>query len=430
MKANISIPFNQDYIEFELPRANLSSVHTPRDWTPLENVDAAIAAALGHPLGQPPLEQWVRPVDRVLIVSDDNTRFTPSGLIIRALLNRLNSVGVADDQVTCIMALGTHRYMNEEEMREKVGDEVYRRIRVFNHQWRNPDVLTDLGVSSRGTPIFINRALVEADVVIGLGTVVPHHIPGYSGSGKIIQPGVSGPKTTAATHMLACSGGGDSFLGMADNPVRADLEEIADAVGMKTIFNVVLNQHQETVGVFFGLRDQVFPRAVELARQVFGFEYGETPDIVVAGAHPCELDFWQSHKAQYPAQRMVKPGGVIILCTPAPEGVSPVHTDLLDYTSWPSKRIKAAYRSGELKNGVAAALAAAWAMVREKADVITFSPGISEADKLKLGHTHAPDIHWALDEAFRRQGREARVAVLTHAPDMLPIQVPDDGFTD
>ena len=423
MKPNISIPFDNSFLEFELPEANLSGLYSPREWAPLKDLDAAIAEALDHPLGQAPLKDWVRPSDRVLIVSDDNTRSTPADRIIPALLDRLARAGVRDEQVSCIMALGTHRYMTDDEMRAKVGDPVFDRIRVFNHEWRDPAALTDLGTSSRGTPIVINRAVVEADVVIGLGTVVPHHIPGYSGSGKIIQPGVSGPKTTAETHMLACSGGGDSFLGMADNPVRADLEEIADAVNMKTIFNVVLNQHAETAGVFFGRREQVFPKAVELARKVFGFEYRETPDIVVSGAHPCELDFWQSHKAQYPAQRMVKPGGVIIICTPAPEGVSPVHTDLLDYTPWPSEKIKAAYRAGELKNGVAAALAAAWAMVREKADVITYSPGIPEEDKSRLGHTHAPDIHWALDEAFRRQGKDARVAVLTHAPDMLPIHV-------
>jgi hypothetical protein len=103
--------------------------------------------------------------------------------------------------------------------------------------------------------------------------------------------------------------------------------------------------------------------------------------------------------------------------------VSPVHTDLLDYTGWPSARIKAAYREGRLTNGVAAALAVAWALVREKASVITFSPGIPPEHKAKLGHTHAPGIEWALAEAFRRQGKQARVAVLTHAPELLPVKV-------
>jgi nickel-dependent lactate racemase len=222
--------------------------------------------------------------------------------------------------------------------------------------------------------------------------------------------------------MLSCESGGDSFLGIEDNPVRRDMDDMAGRVGMQTIFNVVMDSDGHVVDVFYGEMRAAFQGGVQAARRIYGVECGETPDIVVANSFPCDLDFWQSHKAQYPAQRIVKPGGTIVVCTPAPEGVSPVHTDLLNYTSWPSAEIKAAYRAGRLKNGVAAALAVAWALVREKASVITFSPGIPPEHKQKLGHTHAPSLQWAVDEALKRQGPQARVAVLTHAPDLLPIQ--------
>ena len=307
-------------------------------------------------------------------------------------------------------------------MKDKVGPEVFGRVRVFNHEWRDQSQLADLGLSIHGTPLWVNKAAVEADVLIGLGAIVPHHIPGYSGSSKIIQPGICGPATTAETHLLACSEGGDSFLGFMDNPVRRDLDDMADKVGMNTIFNVVMNSEGGVVGAFFGEKRQAFAQGVELAKKIYGVPYSETPDIVVTNAYPCELDFWQSHKSQYPAQRIVRKGGVIIICTPAPEGVSPVHTELLSFTAWPSKEILAAYRRGELKNGVATALAVAWALVREHASVINYSPGIPPEDKEKLGHTHAPDLTWAMEEAFRRVGDKARVTVLSHAPDMLPIK--------
>jgi nickel-dependent lactate racemase len=169
-----------------------------------------------------------------------------------------------------------------------------------------------------------------------------------------------------------------------------------------------------------------FKAGVKLAREIYGIEYREAPDIVLANSHPCDLDFWQSHKSLYPAQRMVKPGGTIIVATPAPEGVSPVHTELLDFTAWPSQDIKAAYRDGRLKNGVACALAIAWAMAREHASVITYSPGITPEEKAALGHTHAPTLTWAVEEALRRQGPSARLSVLTHAPEMLPIGPVED----
>ncbi len=419
--ARVSIPFGDTTLGFDISERNLLGVYSPRPVPPVADLEGAIRSAVTAPLGQPPLPEWIRPADRVLILSDDNTRPTPADRILPVLLEQLIGAGVSEDRITCLLALGTHRYMTEREMRVKVGDDVCRRIRVLNHEWMDPGQLVPLGRSARGTPITVNRAAVEADVVIGLGSVVPHHIPGFSGSGKIVQPGICGPETTAATHMLSCSGGGDSLLGEADNPVRADLEEIADRIGLKAVCNVVCSPQGLVAGVFFGSRAAVFPRAVELARGVYGFEYDGVPDVVIAGASPCEIDFWQSHKALYPAQRMVRQGGTIVLCTPAPEGVSPAHGGILEYAGWPSTRIKEARSEGALEDGVAAALAVAWAMVREKADVITYSPGIPEEHKARLGHTHAPSIEWALDEALRRQGRDARVAVLTHAPEMLPI---------
>ncbi|MEN8188202.1 MAG: nickel-dependent lactate racemase, partial [Thermodesulfobacteriota bacterium] len=381
-----------------------------------------IEKALDNPIKQAPLEDWVKANDTILLVSDDNTRLTPADRIIPALLNRLNQAGVPDSNISCIMALGTHRYMTQDEMISKVGDGVYNRIKVINHNWQDQGALVDLGVSKQGTPLQVNRAVVEADVVIGLGAIVPHHIPGFSGSSKIIQPGISGVKTTAETHMLSCESGGDSFLGIEDNPVRRDMDDMADRVGMKTIFNVVLNSDGGVVGIFFGDMRAAYKQGVKLAKKIYGVIYTEEPDIVLVNSHPCNLDFWQSHKSLYPAQRMVKKGGSIIVCTPAPEGVSPVHTDLLAFTSWSSSEIKAAYRSGELKNGVACALAVAWAMVREHAEIITVSDGLSHEDKIKLGHKHAPDIAAALNLGFELQGTGARVSVLTHAPDMLPIR--------
>jgi nickel-dependent lactate racemase len=419
--ATVTVPFDGNPLSFDVPDAGLIEVLTPHASEPAGDLDGEIARALVAPIGQPPLESWVKATDTVLLVADDLTRLTPVDRIIPPLLDRLNAAGVEDCRITCMIALGTHRYMSEAELRAKVGNAVMRRIRVVNHEWKDPAQLVNLGVSEHGTPLVVNKAAVEADVIIGIGAVVPHHIPGFSGSSKIIQPGICGFETTAETHLLSCSDR-DSLLGIEDNPVRRDLDSMADRVGMRTIFNVVMNPEGGVVGAFFGEMRPTFREAVKLAREIYGVPYHETPDIVIANSCPCDLDFWQAHKAQYPAQRMVRAGGVIIVCTPAPEGISPVHTELLEFTAWPAEEIKAAYRRGALRDGVATALAVAWALVREKATVITYSPGIPAEHKAKLGHLHAPSVEAALARAFELQGPKARVTVLTHAADMLPIR--------
>ena len=187
--------------------------------------------------------------------------------------------------------------MTQEEIELKVGKAVTERITVKNHEWKDPDQLVDLGKSDYGTPMIVNKAAMEADVVIGIGAVVPHHIPGFSGSSKIVQPGICGFETTGETHMLSCSGA-DSFLGLEDNPVRRDLDFMGDKVGLKTIFNVVMNSEGGVVGAFFGEMRATFKEAVKLARKIYGIDYHETPDIVISNSFPCDLDFWQAHKSQ------------------------------------------------------------------------------------------------------------------------------------
>ena len=419
----IRLPWLESEIKLEIPSENLAEVLTPNRRPPLADLEGAIEAALDSPIGLPALESLARPGQPVLLVSDDNTRATPADRLLPPLVSRLNRAGIPDEKITVLMALGTHRYMTEEELRRKVGPEIFSRLRVVNHLWREAGQLADLGHTSSGTPLQVNRLLVEHEVIIGLGAIVPHHIPGFSGGAKIIQPGVCGPLTTAETHLLSCRGGGDSLLGQVDNPVRRDLDEMAGRVGLTAILNVVLTPEGGPAGIFFGHYQEAFRRGAALAREIYGVPYRVRPDIVVSNAHPCELDFWQAHKSQYPAQMMVKPGGVIILAAPCPEGLSPVHADLADFASLSSQELQARYRKGELTNGVAVALATAWALVREKASVITFSPGLSDREIQALGHTRAPGLAWAVEEALRRQGPEAKISVLTHGPDLLPIWV-------
>jgi nickel-dependent lactate racemase len=141
----------------------------------------------------------------------------------------------------------------------------------------------------------------------------------------------------------------------------------------------------------------------------------------VAGSCPCDIEFWQAHKSLYPANMAVRDGGTIILVTPCPEGVSQTHAEMLNYTSKASTEILDLVERGQIGDRVSGALALAWARVREHAGVFLVSPGISDHDARALGFRSFSCLEEALGEATWRQGPEATVLGLTHAPDTLPI---------
>lgn len=416
----ITLPYGDDTVDVQIPSGNLIGVYSPNELTPMTGVRTEIVRAINSPIGSKPLRDVVRGSSRVVILSDDNTRLTPVDRILPVVLDEMNAAGIDDEQVTVVIALGTHRFMTDAEIVEKFGDEVAKRVAIRNHDYKTPEALVDLGTTPNGTRIRVNREVNEADFVLGIGSIVPHHIPGFAGGAKIVQPGVSGEETTAETHLLSVRAP-RSYLGVERNPVREEMNQIARRVGMHTIFNVVLSRHGELIGAFFGDTVAAFAEGVKLARQVYGVTIPEQADIVIAGSHPCDIEFWQAHKTLYPSDRAVKAGGTIIVVTPCDEGVAVMHPDILEFTRCSAEELRRRVAAHEVRDEVAAALAIAWAQVKEREDVFLVSRGIDEDSARRLGFTRFADVQAACDAALARHGRGARVAVFTHGPDMLPL---------
>lgn len=110
----------------------------------------------------------------------------------------------------------------------------------------------------------------------------------------------------------------------------------------------------------------------------------------------------------------------MIVATPCPEGIAQTHGNMLEMTPYGSRRLREMVSLRELDDEVGAALAIAWAQVREREEVWIVSDGICAEEAAKLGFRHFSSVQEALDEALAQKGSGARVTVLTHAPDMLP----------
>jgi nickel-dependent lactate racemase len=415
----VQLPYGQTSVEVRIPEASLVGVYSPRDATPVSDVREEIRRALAAPIAALPLRDQLRGRKDVVFVADDNTRLTPTDILLPILLDECNAAGVPDAAVRVIIALGTHRFMTKDETLAKFGAETLRRVPVTNHPYKDKAAFVDLGTTANGGRILINRAVVEADFKMGIGSIVPHHIPGYAGGAKIIQPGVSGEETTAYTHLLSVRAP-RSYLGVLENPVREELDAMARKVGMNTILNTVLNRHGQVVQAFFGDVVEAFRDGVAKSREVYDCPIPEEADIVLSSSHPCDLEFWQAHKTLYPSDLAVKAGGIVIVVTPCYEGVAQTHGNMLEMTPYDSRRLREMISAGQLHDEVGAALAIAWAQVREREEVWIVSDGICPEEAAKLGFRHFDAVQGALDAALAQKGPAARVAVLTHAPDMLP----------
>ena len=418
MNTKITLPYGHETRTIEIPKENLAWIEGPKTAPPLGNLKELVRAAIRNPIGSPSLAELVsRHGKQTLILVDDGTRSTPQALILPILLDELNAVGVADNDITIMVALGTHRRMNEQELIVRVGDAVFHRVAVINLSHK-PEDFVDLGVTPLGIPVHVSRRYLESEISIAVGNIIPHMYAGWAGGAKMVQPGVTSPLTTGRTHLIAGPRVYE-ILGQVDNPVRKEMEEIAVRSGLKFIVNVVLDASGQVVAVVAGDVIAAHRVGVEIARPIYTLELEEKADIVVASSHPADRDLWQGFKPVNNCGMLVRDGGTLILLIPAPEGIAPDHTQLVDFGTTPAEEVMALVEAGKVADEVAAATYLAYDQTRRRIHVALVSDGISCAEAAKIGATATTVFADALQSALLRHGKSARVGVVTQGADIM-----------
>src|SRR5881227_2822722 len=294
MKIDFPYPGYERIAPVEVPDANLMGVYAPRSVGPAGE-EEVLAGGFAEPYGAPLLRDAVSPTMRVLILVDDSTRDTPVPRLLKRVVGTLWTAGVSDRQIRLLTAQGTHRRMSEDEVKLKLG-EFYGRFEVHQHDWLDESNLHEFGRTSDGTRVTANRLLREADFVIGLGSIVPHRVKGFSGGAKIAFPGVAGREMQERNQWEASLRMSETVMGVADNPMRLRMEEAARIVGLNYIANLVSDYESKIVGCFVGDVVQAHRAGCKLSREINGAPLPRRADIVLIDSHPADRDFWQSAK--------------------------------------------------------------------------------------------------------------------------------------
>ena len=388
----------------------------------LENETTSLLYSLRNPIGAAVLAESLKPGMKVLILTDDNTRPTPKRKILSLLLAELNEIGILNDDITILIALGTHRYMAKDEIEATFGADIISNIKIFNHEWADPQQLIDLGLTPNGTKIVVNKKVHEANFIIGVGSIVPHSEAGWSGGGKIVQPGICGWETTAATHLLAAKD--PNYLqiaGSINNPIRDEIECIANRVGLNFIINVVMGSKGEIYKTVCGDLIEAHRQGVQYAKGIYECNIPELADIVIVSAYPADLDYWQGDKPVTYAMRGLKRGGTVILVGRFLEGISKSHPSLEKYGRCSYQEIYKLSEENNIKDQVGMAALFIHAHHKEQASIICVSDGLTFEQKKNLDFIPAEDIEEAIKLAFQLQGENAKIGIINYGGDLLPV---------
>ncbi len=335
------LPYGNGFQEVTLPEEKvLYDIHGNKADV-LEDITAATLAAVRCPIASQPLQKVVRKGDKVAVIVSDVTRLVRTAEFLPVIISEINAAGVPDEDITIIVATGTHRAHTHDEDIAVCGKDIVKRIKIHQHDSRNNEELTDLGVTSFGTPILIDSYVAEADKVIITGAVSLHPMAGFGGGRKAVMPGVSGHATIMHNHAIALApkvGDGCNPLcetGLLEgNPLHEDMVEVTKKLDPAFLVNMVFTPEGKLHEVVAGHWYKAWEKGCKDLVAMAGVPIKELADVVFAsaGGSPKDMNLYRSCKAHMNAVFAVKKGGIMILTLECPDIKEPAI-----FTDWFSK---------------------------------------------------------------------------------------------
>jgi nickel-dependent lactate racemase len=415
MKAHFS--FGKGGLQVSIPDGFRGQVIMSRTAHALQDERAALDAALDAPIGALPLLQLAVGKKTAAISICDITRPAPNAVTLPPVLDRLHQAGIAVEDITILIATGLHRAATEDEINTIVGPHIAATYRIVSHDAKALDEHRYLGETGRGTPVYIDERFIAADLHITLGFIEQHLMLGFSGGRKLIAPGVAAQETIKVIHSprfmrepMATEGS------IADNPLHAELLEVARMARHDFMLDVTLTQDRKISGVFAGDPVKAHAAGVAFVEQTCLERLDEPVDAVITSAagYPLDLTFYQIIKGVTAAQHMVKPGGRILIIAQCAEGAgSPEFarklSQMKSYESFLEEIHKAAVEVDQWQ-------LEKLALTGQKFDLYFYTPGVTKGQMGFLSEYAYATLGEAIAAVLDGLPPDARVALVPEGP--------------
>jgi nickel-dependent lactate racemase len=246
------------------------------------------------------------------------------------VIERLHRAGIPHEGLTVLVANGTHPIVGSRRIAELTG-ELPDGVKTIEHSSREAGGLVEVGELRSGQPLRFNRAAVEADLLLTIGSVRHHYFAGFGGGPKMVFPGVAGYEEIQANHRRVVRALGEKWErdpgcepGVLDgNPVAEEILRAAKELEPDMAVCLVPGSGGGFAWAGAGPWQSAFETAVGKVRDWFEIPGGRSFDFMVAGGggRPSDSTLIQGHKALDAASRFLTPGGELLWVARLDEGL-------------------------------------------------------------------------------------------------------------
>jgi nickel-dependent lactate racemase len=184
------------------------------------------------------------------------------------------------ERVTILVGGGLEPSVDQETLLRLVPHKIVQGCRVLSHDSINGEMFF-YGTTERGTPVLVNSSYAAADYKIVIGQIDPHLFVGFTGGSKGVIIGCGGEQTIEHNHSLMFHD--NARIGVLEgNPVREDLNEAGEMVGIDLSISCVMAPSNEIARILVGRPLDTLRKGAQTCAELYGVALEDSYDIIVA----------------------------------------------------------------------------------------------------------------------------------------------------
>ena len=277
------------------------------------------------------VKEKYQPGKPIVFVIDDYTRPNiHTKILLPIMIEKIFSLGVAEEDFRVLIATGTHRQPKEEEYVKMAGEWVVEKYRsqIVSHDCNAKGVY--IGESDAGTPMEFDKLAFDASILVPMTDSELHYFAGVAGTIKEMCPGIASSETVRQNHPRMF----DRELGFVpgcrlgstqENPVISDIKNMVNILKEKvTIFGIdTIVTEGKIVYINTGDLVDLHDAAKKIIVDMRTVKLPKEAGIVISGMQSWGINLYQAGKGIHAAWNAVKKGGkgVILAVAPIPDGI-------------------------------------------------------------------------------------------------------------
>ncbi len=279
----------------------------------------------------------------------------------------------------------------------------------------------EIGKTSQGTSVFLEKDLLACDVRISLSIVMPHFASGFTGGPDILLPGASSLDTIAKNRSLMIKGLSGS-VDIGENLVLSDAFEAYKMAGPFYSLTFVPDGWGKIDAAFSGELESVFREALPRYQQVHSPRIDRRSDVVVVAAGKLlGMDLYHGVRVLSNAFGAVRKEGTIILVAECSGGIG-AHSFLEFSRRFSDKKELVSELRHSFKLGSHVSLFLQDALERYRIQLVSVLPDLYARDSFKLKPSRTASS--AIQQSIRAEGKEAKILIIARGDLTLPTFTP------